>query len=106
VFGGIAGQRYGSTGGALYCAGMAAAIAGQGVTYTCNPDFILSQIGSYTSWTPVKNLTFSAEIMYSYIKQNMTGTAVLTPGGLTPTATYAFGNEGTLSGLLRVQRVF
>jgi hypothetical protein len=36
----------------------------------------------------------------------MTGTAVLSPGGLTPTTTYAFGNQGTVSGLLRVQRVF
>ena len=85
---------------------MANVIAGQGATYTCNPDFNLSQIGSYTSWTPVKNLTFSAEVLYSYIKQNMTGTAVLSPGGLTPTTTYAFGNQGTVSGLLRVQRVF
>jgi hypothetical protein len=106
VFGSYAAQRYGSTGSALYCAGMAAAIAGQGVTYTCNPNFDLWQIGSYTSWTPVKNLTFSAEVMYSYIKQNMSGTAVLAPGGLAPTATYAFGNQGTVSGLLRVQRVF
>jgi hypothetical protein len=106
IFGGYAGQRYGSTGTALYCAGMAGAIAGQGVTYTCNPNYDLSQIGSYTSWTPVKNLTFSAEVMYSYIKQNMSGTAVISPGGLAPTATYAFGNQGTVSGLLRVQRVF
>jgi hypothetical protein len=107
IFGGYAAQRYGSTGTALYCAGMAAAIAGQGVTYTCNPNFDLSQIGSYTSWTPVKNLTFSAEVMYSYIKQNMSGTAAIaTPGGLAPAATYAFGNQGTVSGLLRVQRVF
>ena len=106
IFGSYVAQRYGSTGGALYCAGMANVIAGQGATYTCNPDFNLSQIGSYTSWTPVKNLTFSAEVLYSYIKQNMTGTAVLSPGGLTPTTTYAFGNQGTVSGLLRVQRVF
>ena len=30
--------------------------------YTCNPDFNVSQLGVITRWTPVKNLTFTAEV--------------------------------------------
>ena len=29
----------------------------------CNPDFNVWQLGVVTRWTPVKNLTFSAEVM-------------------------------------------
>jgi hypothetical protein len=81
--------------------------AGYGLT-SCSPNFNLWQIGSYTSWTPVKNLTFSVEAMYSQIDQKMAGT--LTSGaalGLIPAgSTYTMGNIGTVSGLFRVQRVF
>ena len=64
----------------------------------CNPDFDLAQIGMVTRWTPVKNLTFSAEIMYSYIDQKMDGR--VTPTGLT------LRDNGTFTGGLRAQRVF
>lgn len=64
----------------------------------CNPDFDLSQIGMVTRWTPVKNLTFSGEIMYSYINQNMDGRVLA--NGLT------LRNNGTFTGGLRAQRTF
>jgi hypothetical protein len=83
-------------------------VAGSG--YTCDPGFTISQIGLTTRWTPVKNLTFSADILYAYLKTNMTGVATGTPsvafpvvGGL---ATFQYGNVGTLSLNLRVQRNF
>ena len=70
----------------------------------------MSQIGLTTRWTPVKNLTFSSEVMYSYLKTNMTGIAsgtttssVPVPGGI---ATWQYGNVGTVNVNLRVQRNF
>ncbi len=41
--------------------------------YSCDPGFSVSQIGLTTRWTPVKNLTFSSEVMYSYLHTNMRG---------------------------------
>ena len=48
---------------------MGAAIAGQGVTYACDPNFKIAQIGIVTRWTPVKNLTFSGEVMWTALDQ-------------------------------------
>jgi Porin subfamily len=84
-------------------------VAGSG--YTCDPGFTISEIGLTTRWTPVKNLTFSNDILYAYLKTNMTGIATGTPsvafpvvGG--PLATFQYGNVGTLSVNFRVQRNF
>ena len=41
--------------------------------YTCNPDFNVSQLGVVTRWTPVKNLTFSAEVQWFHLDQKMSG---------------------------------
>ena len=49
--------------------------------YSCNPDFNVSQLGIVTRWTPVKNLTFSAEVQWFHLDQKFTGTAALTPVG-------------------------
>jgi hypothetical protein len=61
-----------------------------------------------TRWTPVKNLTFSAEVLYAYLKTNMSGTITGTPSTafVLPTNTYTFGNNSTTSLNLRVQRNF
>ena len=40
----------------------------------------VGQIGAVTRWTPVKNLTFSAEALYFMLHQNIQGSAVFTPG--------------------------
>jgi hypothetical protein len=40
---------------------------------TGNFDLGLAQIGTKTSWTPVKNLTLSAEFIYSRLDQNLDG---------------------------------
>jgi hypothetical protein len=32
---------------------------------SCDPGFTISEIGLVTRWTPVKNLTFSAEVLYA-----------------------------------------
>ena len=41
---------------------------------TCDPNFNVYQLGFKTGWTPVKNLTFSGEVFWTYLDQNWTGT--------------------------------
>jgi hypothetical protein len=36
-------------------------------------------VDGITRWTSVKNLTFSAEVMYTRLDQNFTSSATLTP---------------------------
>jgi Porin subfamily len=130
LFGGVAQISYNDTAKALWCASYggtapnggalpagvavpaghpATAVAGSG--YSCDPGFTLAQVGITQRWTPVKNLTFSGEAMYTYLKTNMTGVASGTtssafpqPGGAA--ATWAYGNVGTVSVNFRVQRNF
>jgi hypothetical protein len=61
-----------------------------------------------TRWTPVKNLTFSAETIWAHLTTGFTGTALLNPGGTTglPTTNYAFKAQDTVSFNVRVQRNF
>ena len=124
LFGGIAGLSYNQTAKQLYCNTYAVnagvAIRGGGVTSgggtggtfgagsICDPGFTISEIGLITRWTPVKNLTFSAEVLYAYLKTNMSGTITKAPSSSLPLAdaTYTFGNNGTASLNLRVQRNF
>jgi Porin subfamily len=74
--------------------------------YSCNPNYDVSQLGVVTRWTPVKNLTFSAEVMWFHLNQNFTGTAVLTPSAPKPATTYEFKDQDTVSLNVRVQRNF
>jgi hypothetical protein len=130
LFAGVASLQYNNTAKALWCAAFAGATpaggtlgtgfvisgtpvtggtAGVGPGYKCDPGFTMSEIGIVTRWTPVKNLTFSGEFLYAYLKTNMAGEV---QGTLTSTlpvpasATYMFGNQGTASVNLRVQRNF
>jgi len=126
LFGGIAGLSYNQTAKTLFCNTFSAtpgiAIRGGGVTNgggtgaqllpgsVCDPGFTVSEIGVVTRWTPVKNLTFSAEVLYAYLKTNMSGAAgpAVAPSSALPLAatTYTYGNNSTTSLNLRVQRNF
>jgi len=124
LFGGIAGLSYNSTAKTLYCntyvVNGGVQIRGAGLTNgggtggvfgagsICDPGFTVSEIGVVTRWTPVKNLTFSAEVLYAYLKTNMAGTITNAPSSALPLAntTYTFGNNSTTSLNLRVQRNF
>jgi hypothetical protein len=116
LFGGIAHISYNATAKALYCnayslttaAGGTSGIAAIGPGFSCDPGFTISEIGLVTRWTPVKNLTFSAEVLYAYLKTNMAGTVTATPSSALPlaTTTYNYGNNGTVSLNLRAQRNF
>jgi hypothetical protein len=116
LFGGIAGLSYNQTAKTLYCnayllptaaGGTTGITSAAGVT-RCDPGFTISEIGVVTRWTPVKNLTFSAEVLYAYLKTNMAGSVVASPSSAVPLAntTYTFGNNSTTSLNLRVQRNF
>jgi hypothetical protein len=95
-----------STAKGQYCATYAIGRPGLGTTYTCNPDYNVSQLGVVTRWTPVKNLTFSAEVMWFHLDQKFSGVAVLTPSAPKPTAAYEFKDQDTVELQLRVQRNF
>jgi hypothetical protein len=41
---------------------MAAAVGGQGVTCSCDPNFKIAQVGLIARWTTIKNLTFSGDV--------------------------------------------
>ncbi|ANW01785.1 porin [Bradyrhizobium icense] len=74
--------------------------------YSCNPDFNFAQIGLTTRWTPVKNLTFSAEVGAFFLDQKMQGSAILTPSAPKPTAIYEFRDQSTVFLNVRAQRNF
>jgi hypothetical protein len=97
LFGGFGAVRYGGSAGAgvgqfggditsgkgAWCASYIFAnkltVANTSANFSCNPDFNVAMVGVVTRWTPVKNLTFSAEVMYTRLDQNFTGASVLTP---------------------------
>ena len=112
LFGGIAQLSYNATAKAVWCnaylrGGTSGITSFAGLT-NCDPGFTISEIGLVTRWTPVKNLTFSAEVLYAYLKTNMAGTVIATPSSALPLATtaYTYGSNGTTSLNLRVQRNF
>jgi hypothetical protein len=63
-------------------------------------------LGVVTRWTPVKNLTFSAEVMWTALDQNFSGTAVLAATAPKPTAAYEFKDQNTVTFNVRAQRNF
>jgi hypothetical protein len=89
-----------------YYAAFAVTHPGQNVTYTCDPNFNIAQLGVSTRWTLVKNLTFTAEVMWSHLDQKMAGVSVFSPGAPKPTTAYEFKDQDTLQLQLRAQRNF
>ena len=47
------------------------------LSFTCDPDFNVAQVGLVTRWTPVKNLTFAAEVGAFFLDQKFSGVATL-----------------------------
>ena len=62
-----------------------------------DPNWSIGQIGSRTKWTPVKGLTFSAELMYTTVN------TATSEAGFVKTNS---GDVNWLSGMIRVQRSF
>ncbi|MGT2435631.1 porin [Bradyrhizobium betae] len=108
LYGAYAQAQFGSLAKTTLCgAGGAGGVFGglAGVT-GCNPDFAIGQIGLITRWTPVKNLTFSADLNWTHLDQKYAGTAVLSPAANTakPTAVYELKDQDSITLLLRAQR--
>ncbi len=103
IYGAYAQLKYGTTGSALVCANITPLpTAGS----TCNPDFNIAQIGVITRWTPVKNLTFSADVTYSHLDQKYSGAISLPAVAAVakPATVYELKDQDTVSMLLRAQR--
>ena len=107
IYGSYAQVKFGNGGAAVICAsilGLGAPTAG--IT-TCDPNFNIGTIGLITRWTPVKNLTFSADVAYTMLDQKYAGTfTTATSAGIVakPAATYELKDQSTVSVLLRAQR--
>ena len=82
--------------------------AGKAVSanYSCNPDYNVAQVGLTTRWTPVKNLTFSAEVGAFFLDQKFTGAATLAAAAPKPTTVYEFKDQSTVFLNVRAQRNF
>jgi len=96
----------------IYCAAFAASHPGQSAapaaagTYSCNPDFNVAQVGVVTRWTPVKNLTFSAEVGAFFLDQKMSGSSNFAAPAPKPTTLYEFKDQSTVFLNVRAQRNF
>jgi hypothetical protein len=108
LFGGMGWVRYDGTAKTEYCAAYVTAVgaANLGPGFSCNPNFSVSELGTVTRWTPVKNLTFSAEAMWFHLNQGFSGSATFSPGAPQPTQSWTYKNQDTLSLNVRVQRNF
>jgi hypothetical protein len=75
---------------------------------TGNFSLSVAQIGTKTAWTPVKDLTFSAEFIYSRLGQGLTGTytSVAAPTGQTAGQVFTLGNQNTYNGAVQAIRSF
>jgi hypothetical protein len=105
LWGSYSGVRYDGTAKANICANY----TGTKVTtadYSCNPDYNVAQIGAVTRWTPVKNLTFSAEVGAFFLDQKFTGAATLGPTAPKPSAVYEYKDQSTVYLNVRAQRNF
>lgn len=110
VYGGWAAVRYNNTAKGYICGAFVAGLALSSGVAGCNPDFNSASVGTITRWTPVKNLTFSADLTYTMLDQKYaSGSTVVLPaqaGIAKPGATYELKDQNTLSLLLRAQRTW
>ena len=108
LYGGYAQLKYGTTGKALICANFAA--LGPSVGATCNPDFNFGLLGVNTVWTPVKGLSFTADLSWSRLDQKYSGTIsganTAVAAFAKPAAVYELKDQNSVNMLLRAQRNF
>ena len=111
LYGAYAAVMYNDTAKSLICGvgGVggtfrAAFAGGAGVT-SCNPDYNIGQLGLITRWTPVKNLTFTADLTYTHLDQKYAGTVAAPSAAIgKPAALYELKDQNTVTLLLRAQR--
>jgi hypothetical protein len=114
LWGSYSSISYGDGGNALLAAAFAttrpAGVVGSNngslVGSTNNFDFGIAQIGTRTAWTPVKNLTLSAEFTYTRLEQNLGGSVI---GATVPgraAQTYSVGDQNLYNGSVQILRSF
>jgi hypothetical protein len=110
LYGSASFVRYDAAAKAAYCSQYSTSnrlsAANTSADFSCNPNYNVYQVGVVTRWTPVKNLTFSAEVQYFRLDQDFTGTATLAPSPPKPSAVYEFKDQDTVLLQLRAQRNF
>jgi len=113
IYGAYAQIMYNSTAKTAICGpagngvgGSFGAVFGTAGLTSCNPDYNIAQIGTQTQWTPVKNLTFTADLTWQHLDQKYAGT-ITYPGSASigkPAAVYELKNQDAVTLLLRAQR--
>ncbi|MES5485128.1 porin [Bradyrhizobium sp. INPA03-11B] len=110
IFGGLGAVRYSGTAKSYICNAFAASLSLSTGIAGCNPDFNYAVIGTRTSWTPVKNLTFTGEIDYSMLDQKYaSGSTVVLPqqsGIGKPAGLYELKDQRGLTFQFLAQRSF
>jgi porin-like protein len=103
LYGAFAQVQYNGTAKALICGNATWAVA---TVTTCNPDYNIGQLGVITRWTPVKNLTFSADLTWQHIDQKMVGTTTAGASATIgkPAAVYELRDQDNVLLMLRAQR--
>jgi hypothetical protein len=113
IYGAYAGIQYNDT-SKVYLCGIGgvggtvrtafASAAGTGLT-SCNPDYNIAQVGIITRWTPVKNLTFLADFVYTRLDQKYAGVVSAPSAAIgKPAALYEVKDQDTYQIILRAQR--
>ena len=101
------GRGHREPGGVPGGAGGLGAVLSTGVA-GCNPNFNYAVVGTITRWTPVKGLTFFAELAYVMFDQKFAGgTTFAGPAFVSlgkPAAVYEMKDQSSLQLLLRAQR--
>jgi hypothetical protein len=107
IYGAYAQVKYGNNGAALIC-GAFAVLAATALVTNCDPNFNVAQLGGIIRWTPVKNLTFSVDTIWTHIDQKFEGLVALpTQAGIAkPPALYELKDQDTVTMLVRAQRNF
>jgi hypothetical protein len=108
IFGAYASVRYNGAAKGLMC-GAGGTISGLiGAGGTCNPDYNIGQIGANLRWTPVKNLTFTTEALYSMLDQKYAGVANLAASNAVgkPAGGYTLKDQDIWTVMFRAQRTW
>ncbi|MGY4408364.1 hypothetical protein ACVWW4_000100 [Bradyrhizobium sp. LB7.1] len=108
IFGGIGAVRYNGTAKGYICGAFVANLALSSGLAGCNPDFNYATVGTKTTWTPLKNLTFAAEVTYNMLDQKYAGGSTvalpLQAGVAKPAGTYELKDQSNFTVLLQAQR--
>lgn len=108
LYGAMGAVRYNSTAKGYICGAFVATLALSSGAAGCNPDFNYAVVGTATYWTPVKNLTFSADLAYTMLDQKYASASTVTlplqSGIAKPGAVYELKDQSALTLLIRAQR--